>query len=201
MLLCVTVLRVGLLTVKQYTYYTISALGFRVPTSLKRSLTSLQIAQFVGGSSLASSYLLINYAVPLHKTEQNFSTPSSTSAVVPPVSTEASGFLFLLKNYASRALGVPAGAAQVDVEYRMTSCLDTSGERFAVLLNVMYLFPLTWLFVRFFIRSYLSAKEPGKPRPAPMQVAEKVGVDAFREVSREMHRTVNLMGDQRNGHV
>ena len=33
-------------------------------------------------------------------------------------------------------------------------CIDTSGEAFAIYLNLLYLSPLTFLFVRFFIRAY-----------------------------------------------
>ena len=123
-----------------------------------------------------------------------------------PAATKASGFIPALKNHASQVLGIPASGnagktLETDLEYRMISCIDTSGQSFAVLLNVMYLFPLTWLFVQFFIRSYVSRKEPGKALPAPMHAAEKAGVDAFKGISREMHKTVKDMGDQRNGHI
>lgn len=88
---------------------------------------------------------------------------------------------------------------QTGVEYRMVTCLDTTGQAFAVWLNVMYLLPLTYLFVQFFIRSYLYRKDPGGKRPAPMTAAEKAGMDALKGVSREMHRAVVQMGPERNG--
>jgi hypothetical protein len=38
--------------------------------------------------------------------------------------------------------------------YETVPCIDTSGQSFAVWLNLVYLFPLTVLFTRFFIKSY-----------------------------------------------
>lgn len=40
-------------------------------------------------------------------------------------------------------------------ELQWTHCLSTSGQTFAILLNVVYLLPLTWLFAKFFVQSYL----------------------------------------------
>ncbi|TGZ76240.1 hypothetical protein EX30DRAFT_295497, partial [Ascodesmis nigricans] len=82
-----------------YTYYSLTALKIRVPNVLKRSLTSMQITQFLIGGSLAASYLFV-----------------------------------------ALADGVP--------------CLSNTGEAWAVVANVAYLAPLTYLFVDFFIRSY-----------------------------------------------
>ena len=44
-------------------------------------------------------------------------------------------------------------------ELQWEHCLDTSGQVFAILLNCMYLAPLTWLFVRFFIEAYTKRME------------------------------------------
>ena len=44
-------------------------------------------------------------------------------------------------------------------ELQWEHCLDTSGQVFAILLNCMYLAPLTWLFVRFFIKAYTKRME------------------------------------------
>lgn len=41
------------------------------------------------------------------------------------------------------------------IRYQPTRCLDTSGQAFAVWLNVVYLLPLTVLFVRFFVKAYI----------------------------------------------
>ncbi|RPA86489.1 hypothetical protein BJ508DRAFT_199404, partial [Ascobolus immersus RN42] len=86
-----------------YTYYFITAMRLPFPMFLKRSLTSLQITQFLVGGSAAASYLFIGL--------------------------------------------LPDGISK-------KHCLQTSGEVFAVILNVAYLTPLTYLFVRFFVDSY-----------------------------------------------
>ncbi|RPB21178.1 hypothetical protein L211DRAFT_760994, partial [Terfezia boudieri ATCC MYA-4762] len=93
-----------------YTYYTLSTLNIRVPNAIKRSLTTMQITQFLVGGSGAAIHLFIKY----------------------------------------RASGE-------DGEY--VRCLSHMGQELAVVINCVYLTPLTFLFVRFFIRSYLS---PGK---------------------------------------
>lgn len=41
------------------------------------------------------------------------------------------------------------------IHYETVPCLDTSGQVFAIWLNVVYLAPLIFLFVRFFIKSYI----------------------------------------------
>lgn len=81
-------------------------------------------------------------------------------------------------------------AALTAIEYRTVNCIDTSGQAFAVWLNVMYLLPLTYLFARFFVRSYLRRKDPRAKQPTHYQTAEKAGLDALKGVSREIHRAV-----------
>jgi hypothetical protein len=68
----------------------------------------------------------------------------------------------------------------------MMTCVDTSGQAFAIMLNVSYLLPLTWLFARFFVRSYLNRKDP--KQPTHMEAAEKAGMDALKGLSREIRR-------------
>ena len=48
-------------------------------------------------------------------------------------------------------------------EYATVPCIDTSGQAFAILLNVMYLAQLTGLFVRFFLKAY-SKRARADPR-------------------------------------
>jgi len=40
-------------------------------------------------------------------------------------------------------------------EYQEVHCLDTDGQAFAIWLNVLYLMPLTILFLRFFVKTYI----------------------------------------------
>lgn len=191
----------------------------------KRSLTSMQIAQFVAGCSMAASYLFIHYTVPFPRTVSAAMSAASSALQANAAAATASdnGFVPEMKKLALRAAGAAgiaenvaneqpsatgvaaaaatkaAAAGVPDVDYRMVSCLDTSGQGIAVCLNVMYLLPLTYLFVQFFIRSYLYSKDPGAGRPAPMNAAEKAGIDALKGVSREMHKAVNDRGDEKNG--
>ncbi|MCJ1309328.1 hypothetical protein MMC25_002987 [Agyrium rufum] len=71
-----------------------------------------------------------------------------------------------VRNYDGQLFGVDAvkaievEKAQEQIRYKMeyptVNCIDTSGQTFAILLNVLYLVPLTVLFVQYFMRSYLS---------------------------------------------
>ncbi|KIY02183.1 uncharacterized protein Z520_02321 [Fonsecaea multimorphosa CBS 102226] len=89
-------------------------------------------------------------------------------------------------------------------ELQWVHCLDTSGQVFAILLNCMYLLPLTWLFLQFFITSYLKQVERRRSRSASetAMVARKSFQDASKGVARrlseaveEMHRVSDDIGD------
>ncbi|KAL2824944.1 GNS1/SUR4 family-domain-containing protein [Aspergillus cavernicola] len=185
-----------------YTYYTLTALHIRVPTVVKRSLTSMQITQFVIGSTLAASYLFVNYTLPpVHSLATTSAAAGATAA------TAATG-LGWLKQVALRAAGAEGIAENVGHEGNnlgaprevvqagpMVTCVDTSGQGFAIWLNVAYLLPLTYLFARFFVRSYLYRKEPGTSQSTHIYAAEKAGLDALKGVSREIQKAAEMSGE------
>ena len=63
-------------------------------------------------------------------------------------------------------------------EYREVPCIDTTGQSFAIWLNIIYLLPLTALFVRFFIRSYTHRTSTSTKHPTQHHVFSKAGKDA-----------------------
>lgn len=192
-----------------YTYFTLTALGYKVPASIKRSLTSLQITQFVWGASYAAVHLFVQYDIPISTPYQVAHTisaiassatskaQSATSAVSEAIATpSAVAWGALGKKLLLRALGEEGLAEKVHnkqhqplnavmegkieqfkeqvpgtpkyetrwrTEWTRTDCLDTTGEAFAVYLNLFYLAPLTFLFARFFYKAYLKR---GKSRSA-----------------------------------
>lgn len=192
-----------------YTYFTLTALGYKVPASIKRSLTSLQITQFVWGASYAAIHLFVQYDIPISTPYQVAHTisaiassatskaQSATSAVSEAMATpSAVAWGALGKKLLLRALGEEGLAEKVHnkqhqplnavmeekieqfkeqvpgtpkyetrwrTEWTRTDCLDTTGEAFAVYLNLFYLAPLTFLFARFFYKAYLKR---GKSRSA-----------------------------------
>jgi hypothetical protein len=75
-------------------------------------------------------------------------------------------------------------------ELRWIHCTDTSGQAFAILLNCMYLAPLTFLFVKFFIRAY--SKRLERRRSSTAYNIEQSAKDAFHGVARE---AVDAIGD------
>lgn len=131
-----------------------TAFNIRVPTLIKRSLTSLQISQFIIGASVAMVHSFISYLVPVH--------------------------------------GAGAGT-----KYHKVDCIDTTGQTFAIWLNVFYLAPLTYLFMSFFVASYLRRSKAevvrGKTdrRRSNVILAEKASWDAARGIEREMYGESN----------
>lgn len=89
-------------------------------------------------------------------------------------------------------------------DMQWVNCLDTSGQVFAILLNCLYLLPLTWLFAQFFITSYLKRVERRRSSTASeMATTARLSLrDASKGVARrlseaveEMHSTAGDIGD------
>lgn len=82
------------------------------------------------------------------------------------------------------------------IEPRTFTCMDTTGQAFAVWLNVLYLLPLTFLFARFFVRSYLRRSDPSGKQPTHSHTSEKAGMDALKGVTREItNAVIEMHGD------
>jgi hypothetical protein len=84
-------------------------------------------------------------------------------------------------------------------EYQTIQCVNTSGQTFAIWFNVFYLTPLTVLFVRFFVKSYLRRSQKGG-HSTKHRAAEKAGKDALKGVEREIYGNGNENG-YANGHA
>ncbi|KAF2247053.1 hypothetical protein BU26DRAFT_340690 [Trematosphaeria pertusa] len=214
-----------------YTYYTVSALGFRVPQIVKRSLTSMQITQFVVGVAFAACHLFVSYTVPVsvayHVADKVLAKTNTTSvasavssitesAALPSASGIAIAFLKklvyraagdegLAENVVEPGAASPVGYAGAAItnspqqvikntmsrivyrtEYQHVPCVDTSGQAFAIYLNLIYLAPLTGLFVRFFVKSYLRRTSHNAKHPTNHAVIAKAGRDAIHGVDREI---------------
>ncbi|KAF2740796.1 hypothetical protein EJ04DRAFT_539989 [Polyplosphaeria fusca] len=210
-----------------YTYYTISALGFRVPQAVKRTLTSLQILQFVVGATFAGLHLFVSYTAPVsvaYKVAEivsKLNTTSIASAVSSATGSSAlssatgTGAAFL-KKLVYRAAGEEGLAENVGgspkvtsapvaqdyvpqdlikstidklvyrTEYETVACIDTTGQAFAIYLNLIYLLPLTGLFLRFFIKSYLRRTSPSAKHVTKKRAFSKSLGDAMHGVDREV---------------
>lgn len=169
--------------------------------AIKRTLTTLQITQFLVGASYAMVHSFVSYTVPVTVSLQN---PAAAAAAATPM---AGRVLESLKSMAaavtatksSEAAAGPTAAAAAAVEqqtvYTVQPCVTTSGETFAIWLNVLYLAPLTYLFAKFFVASYLrrSSAEQSRIRPKGARrmshatLAERAGWDAARATQREVY--------------
>ena len=232
--------------VLQYTYYTASALEYRVPQYLKRTLTILQITQFVWGSTYAVAHLFVQYDIPIqtpfqvmHTIERavpsarsavSSATSALTSAAELPLSTALFGDY--VKKLLLRAAGEEGVAERLALrspalnqahpqsplipgmsppspqrleqkvqkfiehqyetryhnDWSRINCIDTSGEAFAIYLNLLYLAPLTFLFGRFFIRAYTQRAEQ-EDRKRRARSASQVLHDAAQAVRKASNDT------------
>ncbi|GMG11233.1 unnamed protein product [Aspergillus oryzae] len=115
----------------QYLYYTLTTLTIKVPVFMKRTLTRLQIAQFVLGGLASWLYVFISYNNPIN---------------VPLVATED-------KSNIQTSVGLEVGS-------NVAPCMNNSGQVFALVLGTLYLVPLIQPFLKFFGRIYkLEAKQ------------------------------------------
>lgn len=192
-----------------YTYYTLTAFRIKVPVFIKRTLTTLQITQFVVGASYAMVHSFVSYTIPV---VLNSSGSPITSAVPAGASAGNAAIIDNIRNMIGGVVGskpataadaAPSGMYRVaalsetaSYGQRVVPCITSSGETFAIWLNVLYLAPLTYLFVMFFISSYLRRssvdaarykKGTSARRESNVTLAEKAGWEAARQVEKEVY--------------
>ncbi|KAI1078407.1 GNS1/SUR4 family-domain-containing protein [Whalleya microplaca] len=194
-----------------YTYYTVTAFNIRVPTAIKRSLTSLQISQFIIGASCAMVHSFVSYLVPVQVKVASVNAAAAVSSVAAAATAtpSAAGFFDGIKQAfigaaeaaGAAAVGTSAEAnaarqeASYETRYEKVDCITTSGATFAIWLNVFYLAPLTYLFASFFVASYVRrtkaevvrAKSHPDRRRSNVLLAEKASWDAAKEIEREVY--------------
>lgn len=165
----------------------------------------MQITQFLVGASYAMVHSFVSYTVPI-------TVPSNarSDVNVPDANTpEAGSPLDALKNMvfgsgpsASSVPASPSAAGATETVHITQPCIVNAGETFAIWLNVLYLAPLTYLFVSFFIASYVKRANKATSGQDNVALAEKAGWDAARGVEREIYNgeiMVNGHGSPVNG--
>ena len=182
----------------------------------------MQIMQFVVGVVYATFHLFISYTAPVSVPVTVKNTLSS--AVESGLSnTDVSGFVSVLKKFALYAAGTPGiayktmsqsgnnytmeytsastgtGHTRYRQTYQMTNCLDTDGESFGIWLNVTYLFPLTALFVRFFVKSYVLGQTGKSQTTAKPRRVSQSAVDAARETTKTLENLGEVVEEDQNG--
>ncbi|CAH0049389.1 unnamed protein product [Clonostachys solani] len=189
-----------------YTYYTLTAFNIRIPTIMKRTLTSMQITQFVLGGSYAMMHSFVYYVAPVTVTRE---TAAPTAGSAPAAESLAAGTFDSLKKLVFGGEGdgtqIPHGSlgasTTTETFYITQGCVATTGESFAIWLNVLYLAPLTYLFVSFFIASYVKRsnaahKSNGKSSrrlSSNVVMAEKAGWDAAKSIEKEVYGGENML--------
>lgn len=191
-----------------------TAFNIRVPTSIKRTLTTLQITQFLIGASYAMLHSFVYYTVPVQVPVYQSVASVSSAAAAATEAVKAASFLDGLKQaiFGAAEAAAPAAIASpsegpladsiiYETQYQATPCITTIGQTFAIWLNVLYLAPLTYLFASFFVQSYLKRNNAETERARAgkktggadrrlsnaMINAEKAGWDAARDLEKEVY--------------
>lgn len=182
----------------------------------------MQITQFLVGASYAMIHSFVSYTVPVATKAVKTATAAATSIAgdsAPAVSADSPAFLDSLRQLVLGVASKVTNAAATKVitgetstgeadstlqfatseetvyEYRVVPCIQTTGQTFAIWLNVFYLAPLTYLFVKFFITSYLrragaaSSRKGKNHTDSQVTVAEKAGWEAARNLEAEVYGT------------
>ena len=71
-------------------------------------------------------------------------------------------------------------------DYHTINCIDTTGQSFAIWLNLIYLAPLTALFIRFFIRAYTHRTSSATPKQTKRHAADRSRIEAAEGVDRKV---------------
>lgn len=210
-----------------------------MPASIKRSITTLQISQFLLGTTYALAHLFISYDVPIstpYKVVSAFANPGATASDAwtdfAHVARSTGPFPPWLKRLAYRAVGAeglaesvhdghiytdrraygtefspnpsggspfqtPANASvRHSTHYEVERCIDTSGQAFAIMLNVIYLMPLTFLFARFFVKSYITGTSKTSQAKIREQGEGRRFSESVEEAARRTSDVVESLGSQ-----
>ena len=182
--------------------------------AIKRTLTTMQICQFLFGATFAFIHLFVAYKIPVSvpyafSTAELTSIPADVSKTASSaIATASAGLGAWVKKIALRAagseglaenvendrgqtFGIDAVHAAQDLkdreeirfrdEMHLIGCMDTTGQTFAILFNCFYLTPLTALFVRFFVKSYMrrARRLSLSSTPATTKAAHKDATNGF----------------------
>jgi len=154
---------------------------------IKRTLTTMQITQFLVGSSYAMAHSFVSYYIPVLGSATAGTASASASAA------------------AVNGSAAPVADA-IAYEREAVPCVTAQGSTLAIWLNVFYLAPLTYLFVSFFIDSYIrrsnaaGAKKAAPKAGANVAMAEKAGWEAAKATQREVYGESNEQAeDARKG--
>lgn len=104
----------------------------------------MQIAQFLLGASYTMAHSFVSYSVPVVIPSSN--TVTSSGSLVHGE---------MIHSIESVNSSLPNAANSIRYGLKTVACIRTTGETFAIWLNVLYLAPLTYLFASFFVASYL----------------------------------------------
>ncbi|KAL8649995.1 MAG: hypothetical protein Q9226_005330 [Calogaya cf. arnoldii] len=79
-------------------------------------------------------------------------------------------------------------------QYQRVNCLDTSGQTFAILLNVLYLTPLAYMFIQFFYTNYIKKAQSSSP-PSISENVRQSGKKAAKELRQEVKNELSSEQD------
>ncbi|KAI4220642.1 MAG: hypothetical protein L6R36_007471, partial [Xanthoria steineri] len=79
-------------------------------------------------------------------------------------------------------------------QYQKVNCLDTPGQTFAILLNIVYLTPLAWMFIQFFYTNYIKQARSSSP-PSTSENVRRSGKEATKDLRQELEDAMSSEQD------
>ncbi|KAI4201152.1 MAG: hypothetical protein LQ350_003467 [Teloschistes chrysophthalmus] len=105
-----------------------------------------------------------------------------------------------VRNSQGQAFGIDAiHAAEVEkaqeeirykMQYQRVNCLDMPGQTFAILLNFLYLAPLTGLFIVFFVNKYKANAQSSSP-PSKAENVQESGKSAVKDLKKDLQEAMS----------
>lgn len=141
------------------------------------------------GPALAFLWKLVYRAAGDEGLAENIPVPGSS--IIPAHQSHVPTPIAAHENPVQRLLHPDHSTHTVDrvvyrTEYQHVPCIDTSGQAFAIYLNLIYLAPLTGLFMRFFVKSYFRRTNPKAKHQSKHTPISKAAGDAIHGVEREI---------------
>lgn len=141
------------------------------------------------GPALAFLWKLVYRAAGDEGLAENIPVPGSS--IIPAHQSHVPTAVAAHENPVQRLLHPNHSTHTVDrtvyrTEYQHVPCIDTSGQAFAIYLNLIYLAPLTGLFMRFFVKSYFRRTNPKAKHQSKHTPISKAAGDALHGLEREV---------------
>ncbi|KAK9423696.1 hypothetical protein SUNI508_13945 [Seiridium unicorne] len=154
----------SLVQARTYTYYAVTAFKIHVSTNTKRTLTIIQIIQCLICVCYAVLHPFVHYTIPVPVAASLYASVVSSAATAATESNVPGSLLDSLQETCFGAANssdilfsqeTSTDSVAYEMLFEPSPCVTTTGQIFAVWLNVLYLAPMTYLFANFYYTNHI----------------------------------------------